>query len=267
MSQVENSHYITRGVTKAWETKGRHLHFFDLKTDTLGCKPSSTLFTVPGLHRTETERTLSRRMEDSVGKYIQRCAKAGGELVDFNDDTRMGNALVALVALQVQRTQEALAPGEARSKLDELIANDEGFFDKVAAISLRDQYLVGGSIRRGDWMCFPSLGWFLIPLIGERPAVAMPLTPRVFVALVPRGAPTDHVHDMIEGPSVMCAFSIVGGGLEHKIVLPPAAVEGHDPTTVIAGLKASRASGRRLFNMIEGLSARVGGPAFTYRDE
>ena len=69
MSEVRRGHYITRGVTRAWErANDRHLYYFDVTTETIECAPSSKLFALEGLHTTDTERKLTQRVEDSVGK-------------------------------------------------------------------------------------------------------------------------------------------------------------------------------------------------------
>lgn len=82
----------------------------------------------------------------------------------------MFRALVALVALQVQRTQEALIPNESRFKLDEL-ASDPNFFDHVVSITLQRQQLISATVRNSEWVAFPSLGWFMLPLIGADSAI------------------------------------------------------------------------------------------------
>lgn len=87
------------------------------------------------------------------------------------------------------------------------------------------------------------------------------------VALVPRGLHVDlgHVQDMVRAPTLLCACSLIGGGLEHKLVLPSFIVENDDPATTVDVIKRTHESGRRLFNMLSDMSSRTGAQAYVYR--
>lgn len=85
------------------------------------------------------------------------------------------------------------------------------------------------------------------------PALAMPLTPNTFVALVEKGANTDHILEMIRTPSQIAAFSMIGEGLEHKLVIPaPYVVQRTEEQRAefVELLKSMRTKGRKLFNLI-----------------
>lgn len=265
VSEVRSCHYITRGVTKAWETKDRRLHFFDLTTNTIDSAPSLHLFAVEGLHKTETERTLTRRIEDSVGKFIRRCAKAGHRVVDFGEDDRMPRALAALIALQAQRTVEALLPDQAKFKLDDMLA-DEVAFNWFVSFFLAEFQLIGGTLTRGEWMVFPSSGWFAIPLMGHRPAMAMPLTPGIFVALLPRAAEWKYVESWMRQPHAMGAFSMLGTRIEKKLVIPAQIVEETDQVELIQQITELRADAREAFNVVCAQALAAGLPGYSYDD-
>src|SRR5262249_19744018 len=114
---------------------------------------------------------------------------------------------------------------------------------------------------------FPSTGSFAIPVMGYQPAMAVPLTPNTFVALVARDALIKQIEDMIRTPTTIGTFSMLGGGVEHKLVVPAWIAEHNDPKALVMLLTNLRRDGRRLFNLI-GKAAKVAGlRAYGYNEE
>jgi hypothetical protein len=264
MSQVKLGHYVSRTMTKPWEAADRHLHFFDLETGKMSREPSLTLFAKEGLHTTETERRLQGLIEDSVGKYKQRCAKAG-RLVNAGEvDAREVRGLIGLLAFQSARSHQALSTAPPKYTVDEILSQD-GAFDFLVDQFSRDFVLIGGTIPRGEWMVYPSLGVFMIPVLGYPPAAAVPLAPNAFVTLWPRDAPIESgIEAMVRTPNHISTFSFLGGGLEHKLVIPAQIAERNDPEGVGRLVTELRELGRQLFNTIGKAARAIGLPAYEY---
>ena len=265
--KTQSSHYVSRVATKAWEGPDRRLHYFDLKTESMGAAPSIRLFTQEEPLADATEHTLNQRIEDSLGKYVQRCAKQGGGLVDVEGDDRMTRALVALIALQGVRTRQALEPAAMAFSLDQMLAN-ERVIDQLVDDHQREYVLVGAVLKPEEWLCHPSVGSFAIPVLDQQPAAAVPLSPGTFVALVAKGANLTHFDQLVRTTHTMGAFSMLGGGLEHKVVVPASIVLSEkwkdDAPGLAAWMKETRVTGRQLFNLIGKTALDMGLKAYHY---
>lgn len=248
MSEVTNSHYVARLLTRPWEDSG-HLHYFDLESETIEREPAKKLFAVENLFSTDLERKLNRFMENSVGLYKKHCAKNGDRIVEFaEDDPRMIRALYGLVGLQGARADEALRPERPKYSLEEML-QDDASFEGLISLFMQDYDLIGGTIPASEWLLFPSLGYFTIPVVGFHPAMAVPISPTTFIALVEKGADLKHLGAMVRQPCQISVFSAVGGGLEHKLVIPAEVVARVERVKLIEWIKFVRTEGRRLYNL------------------
>lgn len=73
------------------------------------------------------------------------------------------------------------------------------------------------------------------------------------MTLYPRDALVESGIDaMVRDKAMIANLSMLGGGLEHKIILPAPLVlhPGTDPDTLISSITEQRALGRRRFNLI-----------------
>lgn len=257
-----NSHYISRLLTKPWEDnpKTRLLHAFDVATKTIIREPSIKLFAVPDLHTPDTEQRLSRLVEDAIGKYKQRCLK-GGTLVEL--DARAHNALFAMMIIQLQRTVEAKADRTPPMSLDQLLENPDGFMGAILGTLSSVLELVAINVPVEE-ICYPSTGFFFIPMKGEKPAQAMPLSPTSLVALVPRNTPVGWLEEIASLTGAISAFSAAPRGLLDKIVMPPNFHKlGEEGARRI---EAMREHGQRLTNQFAAMWEREGLATYGFRE-
>ena len=148
--------------------------------------------------------------------------------------------------------------------------SEEHAFDWLINRLQADFTLIGGTLPAGDFMCFPSLGYFAIPVVDHPPAIAVPLSFRTFVTLYPRDAVVESgVGDMVRTKAMIANLSMLGGGLEHKIILPAPLVRhpGTDPDTLISLITEQRTLGRRMFNLIGEAACVAGMRGFGFNDE
>jgi hypothetical protein len=264
---MANDHYISRFLTRRWEeVPGRKLRFFDLDRDLFDRLSSESLFAKADINTKETETFLNRFIETPVSSYLARVIGDGsnGQLIDTGQKD-LYRALVSLVRLQVQRLKDADGEGIAGKKLNDLVSGGETFLDQIAAITSQRQVLLGLTLPPGESLYFTNLGAFVIPLAGEAPAEAVPLSPRHYVCLAPPGdVVVQQLRSLGLKEGALSAFSIGVGANVKKVVIPPARFEvlDRDPLLFKKGLLTARNAAQNIFDLVGKMSDVVGLPGW-----
>ncbi len=175
---MANDHYIPQCLTRPWHdtTIGKQsLRYFDFETGKFGVKNSETLFARPRINDRATEEFLNRYIETPFSRMQDEVVAAGSDLakvqVAFNKLPH--TALVGLYYLQMQRIQDAKHP-RTEHHLDEFAKRGFEWLQQFsAAVYSKDDpvlYVVASALY------FPESAVFTLPLVGQMPAFALPIT-------------------------------------------------------------------------------------------
>jgi hypothetical protein len=274
---MANDHYISRFLTGPWEDdpKRRKLHYYDFASGTFPRPVSSkNLFAAAGLHSKTTGDRLNQLIESPVSKY--RTALLAGNSNAWNQpsqDWTLFRALVALIRLQPQRLLDRYSPGERAYTLDEMITKGESLLDFIATETQKEHVLIQVELPSSHSPLYFTEGvYFPIPLMGTAPILAVPVTPRIFIATPEKDY--DFANDLthwLRMPGAPSAFSIGLGGVAgvesaNKVIIPP---ELHPlirtrPVELQKMICTLRDRGVRLFNTFADANEAIGFRAFKF---
>jgi hypothetical protein len=180
---VDNSHFIAKGLTRPWEFThpkrgARQLSYFDFDRDCFAVTAAKDLYTTEIPWPRAVEDFLNKLIEDPLPKFLARFRKDG----NAQPTEKQLFAMKAALFLQVDRTGGTIHETVAKGGdwVRGLIQATDVLYDFVHVPMPRRQ------------LCFPEHGFFLIPMIGIRPIMAMPLDPSFFVMAVPKPS-SDHI--------------------------------------------------------------------------
>ncbi len=271
---MANDHYISRFLTQPWEVGQRRLHFYDFESGRFDEQSSASLFATEGLHSKKTGDRFNELIESPVSSY--RAALLRGDpnaRSQPNGDWKLYRALVALIRLQAQRHLDMYLPEQRSHTLDDVIAKGEPLLDLIATEDRKKHVLIQVELPPGhNPLFFPEGVYFPIPLIGTAPILAVPVTPRVFIALPEKDFDlANDLTDWLKVPEIPSALSIglggVGGvGIANRLIIPP---ELHPSlTTNGLGLQqmicTQRELAARLFNRFAAANEAIGFRAFRF---
>jgi hypothetical protein len=152
------------------------------------------------------------------------------------------SALVGLYWLQVQRLLDAHQTRTAHH-LDELALAGAGRLEELAvAVAQRYQpylYIVDTGLY------FPETGYFLVPLIGQMPAIAMPFDTGIALVFVDKTVKRTQLDQQMRTPGLPTALSLGLPGNVNRVILPPELAKDPSPE----GLAKVRLSIRKLFEL------------------
>lgn len=232
---VDNSHYIAKHLTRPWEftdDKGnaRQLWFFDFDRDRFDVEAARTLYTRDEPWALTVEQFLNRHLEDPLAKFLNRFRRdrsAEPKELELR-------AMKATLMLQVERTQntihEVVEKGE--QYLNDLVMAADVVFDFVH-VPLKQKRLM-----------FPESGFFVIPMLGCGPLLAMPFDSSYFMVAVPKPSRRfiKTIVDLRETPDTLSGLSM--GFDKCRRVVVPGNMRGSDERAMAHMLKWCREAGK-----------------------
>ena len=243
MTDVKDSHYVSRFLLRNWEHAAGKLHYFDFGTGRIHRSSAKSMYTSPTTFPADVEAWQSRVFETPLGGYIARAkvAHARGDAAAPVPTPSEWRAIT--VALLAQPFRTAVARGSRDGQLDLLASKDERDLDDVVDAVHQDRRLF---VRFGptERLCFPEAGIAPLPLIGSIRGFFLPLAPTVFAAIIPREVREESFKDLVHDlPGVASLLSV---GIEgDRVVLPPLS-EGADFADVAARVRSLREAARRI---------------------
>jgi hypothetical protein len=183
-----NGHFVSRFLTKPWESDGRQLHFYDFGRKCFGTRSSKNLFARVGRTTAATEGALNRYIETPIASNLDLLTSVGDDSGDV-EDWSLVRALFLLHLLQPIRSSEE--PPDALA-LELTVSWDESRLDAAVSRFSQTHALVRLPGHPGAPLHYPSSGVFTMPVQAHdgtwRNVLAIPLTPRFAVAVVPKVA-------------------------------------------------------------------------------
>lgn len=250
MSDPRNCHYISRLLTKPWETKQRELVYFDVESKRIDRHSSKSLFARDALNAPDIERRLNQLMETPLGKNREEIVIGQTEVSDW----RAYRAIALLLMLQPVRSAAALEAHDHGDRLGEILRLPDDQLDQLILRWLEKHRLVRYGIPDGERLFFPSTGIFALPIVDAALpqhfdfAFGVPVHPRVFVAHLSETADIDGLAKFAEAGNFHAAASV---GLHSDfVVLPPSLIEINTEKEIGDAISGWRESSRSLVRNI-----------------
>jgi hypothetical protein len=174
---VPLDHYIPRCLTRPWhdERIGRSsLRVFDFESRVFTVRNAERFFARRGLNAPATEQYLNRYIETPFAETQDalRAAAPNLERMQAAFDLLPATALVGLYWLQIQRIRDAHRP-RTEFHLDEFARRGYQWLEQFsAAVFERYEPLLYGVTSA---LFFPETAIFMVPMIGQMPAMALPI--------------------------------------------------------------------------------------------
>jgi len=223
---MPNDHYTSRFLIAPWQIEPRRLHHYDFSTGTFDDGSPESLFADEGLHSDEVGNVVSALIESPAASYRAEILQPGVS-GNSSGEWKVYRALVAMVWLKVAgdgRSRIDL-PSDEPFTLEGLCAQREKLLDLIGKASVEACPLIGVPLPPSAApLYFTEAGYFAIPLVGSPPILAVPLTPRHFIATPEKGFSADGLTQWLSHPIALSAFSL-GIGPAGRAVIPPELVE------------------------------------------
>ena len=261
---MANDHFISRFLTAPWEEKpARTLHFYDFTKGGFGRQSSESLFAQDGLHTKETGDLLNKFIESPVSQHRADSLRRG-QIIDPGK-WELYRALVGLILLQGSRFPDQTPPGG--ETIDDLLRDPEGTLNGFAMVARERYTLISVTLPANSFpLFFPDTVYFPIPMVVTRPLLAVPLTPRMFIALPDKDYAEPSLDEWVKrNPSALSAFSVGLGSSAKKVLVPPDLHEQVKTGSESLGtmVRNNRILAGKLFNKIGEANAALGFPSFS----
>jgi hypothetical protein len=246
MSTPKNCHYISRFLTKSWETDERILVYYDFRTDRIERRSSRALFARDRLNDPDIERRLNALMETPMSAQREIIVTGKTDPPDW----RAYRAIALLLMLQAPRSIAALSPLDYGDRLAEFLRLPENELDQLIELWLDRHHLIRYAVPPSERLFFPSTGVFALPVTDRaKPshfdfAFAVPIHPRVFIAYVSETADVDGIAQHVQDGVYHAAASV---GLHSDIVLvPPDLLSSNSEENLCKSIRSWRQGSREL---------------------
>jgi len=250
---MADDHDTSRFLIDPWQIEPRRLHHYDFATGTFDDGSPESLFAGDGSHSGEAASVFSALIASPVASYRTEIVQPGVS-GNSSGDWKVYRALVAMVWLKVagdSRSGIDVPPDEPFT-LDRLCAQQDKLLDLIGKKSVERYPLIGVPLPPSAApLFFSEAGYFTIPLVGTPPIVAVPLTPRHFIATPEKGFSADGLTQWLSHPIALSAFSL-GIGPAGRAVIPPELVETKkaNPLGFQRTLHEQRKNAEDLFEMV-----------------
>jgi hypothetical protein len=219
---MANHHHISRFLTASWQVEPGRLHSYDFATGSFADGAPESLFAGERTEPEGAESILGALVETPAEKY--RAEILGGVASgNSSGDWKVYRALVAMIWLQVMddpRSRIAM-PEENPCTLEGLCAQRETLLDLMGTMSKEQYPLIGVPLPPSAAPLYlTEAGYFHIPMVGSAPILAVPLTPRHFIATPQKGFSGETLTQWLLHPAALSAFSL-GAGPIDRVVIPP----------------------------------------------
>ncbi len=249
MNEIKRPHYNSRFLTQPWEVKDRFLRYFDFETRAVCVRSSKSLFAKPGMNSSASDRLMSKAFEKPVAEYRRRSPIPGrlGQIKD-HDEYR---ALLALFVMQIARTGGALVKEYSGMTVDQLLARGEVVFDEAFGVLNPRDEVIGLNLPERERLFFVGTGFFVVPLFGHRPVLAIPMTTTSCLIMKPRGTSNAAITHWFGTHLAFTAFSVGLGKHATRVVLPPDLVTPNDEIPgLLQGLRGVARSAMNLTGVV-----------------
>ncbi len=264
---VFNSHFFSKFLLRNWECgegSSKRVWFYDFDEDRIGKKAARSFLVSDSPFPDDVEKLLKDRIEDPLGNYVARSKAQPRVGLAPNPSPREEAAIVLALAMQAPRTAFAAGDMKALDGVRALLETEEKAAQLVA-VTHEKWAIVGGTVPAGERLLLPRTGLFPVfsstdvVTVGTTETVgfALPLHPRCFIAMVPKGGAADDLERVMnENAGFVPAMSV--GLRGHRVVIPPHDDGVTPPTRDLASYaRAARSNLERLRATFEGVRAVI----------
>jgi hypothetical protein len=241
---TKNCHYISRSLTRPWETSDRRLRFYDFDADRWRQGPSSSLFAGDGLNVQHVETWLDKIIEAPLSLCRKKLTAGSTDVLEEWSFYRAATLMLWLQGMRVK----SVGDHDARRDLEHLATRSTDETDQLV-VAIREEYDLAlvTTVGKGGMFAplfFPSSGLFPLTypdtgcLSGHSVALGLPLNLTSAIVSLPRE--NAGVRDVSRLPGSLSNLS-VGIDNARKVVVPPLflAQEEDQITKIIEGLRQS----------------------------
>lgn len=245
-----NCHFVSRFLTKPWEFGQRQLWYYDFGHKKIEKKSSKTLFAQVGKNTAEIEKRLNELVETPISNAITTLAPSGAiDNVEIREP-RLFRALNLLLLLQGSRASDKESH---RSKLEQALSWDEKTLDQLALAGQHTHMIVGLRGHPGAPFCYPSHGFFAIPIRQQSGAFtaiyAIPLTEYLAVAEVPRDVNMKDTFQTITCLQGGYVSNSSVGTTASRVIVHPSVIEAHGAATAVRMIEDARKNALEVFSL------------------
>ncbi len=245
-----NCHFVSRFLTKPWESGQRQLWYYDFDRKQIENKSSKTLFAQAGRNTSEIEKRLNELIETPISNAITTLLPSGAiDNVEIRE-WPLFRALNLLLLLQCSRVSDKESH---RSKLGEALSWNETTLDHLVLTCQQAHIIVGLRGHPGAPFCYPSHGFFAMPIrqqSGSFTAIyAIPLTEYFAVARVPRDVNMDDTFQTITCHQGEFVSNSSVGTTASRVIIHPSVIEAHGTATAARMIENARKEVLTLFSL------------------
>jgi len=245
-----NCHFVSRFLTRPWEFGNRQLWYYDFDRRQIGKKPSRTLFAQVGRNTAEIEKRLNEFIETPISHAITTLVPSGDiDNVEIRD-WRLFRALNLLLLLQWSRASEKESH---RSMLGQTLSWDEATLDQLVLARQQTHMLLGLRGHRQAPLCYPSHGFFGIPVRRQSGSFAtiyaIPLTEHFAVASASRDVREDDILQTITCGNGGFFSNNSVGITAPRAIIHPSVIETHGARTAAHMVEDARKVVREMFSL------------------
>ncbi|MBI4391420.1 MAG: hypothetical protein HY575_05995 [candidate division NC10 bacterium] len=245
-----NCHFVSRFLTKPWEFGQRQLWYYDFDRRKIEKQSSRTLFAKVGRNTAEIEKLLNELIETPISNAIRTLVPSGAiDNVEISE-WRLFRALNLLLLLQCSRASEKESH---RSKLGQALSWDETTLDQLVRACGQTHIIVGLRGHSGAPFCYPSHGFFAIPVrqrSGSFAAIyAIPLTEYFAVAKVRRDVNMDDTFQKITCCQKGYVSNSSVGTIASRVIIHPSVIEAHGSATAARMIENARKGVLEMFSL------------------
>ncbi|NRD61723.1 hypothetical protein HRD49_08140 [Corallococcus exiguus] len=228
---MPNDHYVTNALTEPWRD-GAFLWCFDFADRRIRREPASKLFAKEGLNSPAAEAALNRFIESPLLEFRHKL-RTNKLVPNKVSQWRMYRALLLFPMVQTARILQFRDPQGGH--LEKFFAHGEQGLDQMARERHANSHVMtlGLSDFPDGWLFYPEVGFFQFPAPMLRPSpelglsgigVAVPLTPYLALAAVPKGADLAQIE---KSRRLLQSWSVGLNDGCRRIAIPAAVLHKH----------------------------------------
>jgi hypothetical protein len=208
--QQQLCHYVSRFLTRGWETPFRELHYYDFESDEFGLEPSRSLLAIPGLNSREVESRLDQLFETPFAIAREALLSQPAEAPLTFENQRVSRAMHLFVWVQGARATDALSNDEGY--LERFVSCSDDELDQIAWVFGRLYRTVGLRIPGQQRLYCPGSGVFSIvvpdSVVGYSFGLAVPIHEMAALAVIRPTAVVDRLFERDPRHHVIPMYSV-----------------------------------------------------------
>ncbi|CAM4285236.1 hypothetical protein [Corallococcus exiguus] len=233
---MPNDHYVTNALTEPWRD-GAFLWCFDFADRKIRRESASKLFAKQGLNSPENEAALNKFCESPLLEFRHklRTNKLTPNKLTPNkvSEWRVFRALLLFPLVQTARILHLRDPQAGH--LDKFFAPGEQGLNEMARERHENSHVMTLGVQDfpNGWLFYPEIGFFQFPAPMLNPSpdlglsgigVAVPLTPYLALAAVPKGADLGQIE---KSRGLLQSWSVGLNDDCRRIAIPSAVLRKH----------------------------------------